>query len=68
MLVSSDAAKALSCVAAGRRAPAGGIRPLRSLRITFSQVSAFSAGLVTSILFNASPPDFRRSLWQPTQY
>ena len=41
---------------AGRGAPAGGIAPVRSLRMTFSQVSACADGFVRSAEASVSPP------------
>jgi hypothetical protein len=54
--------------AAGRGMPAGGIIPARSLRTTFSQVSAWSCILATSSLSSNSPAVCKRWLWQVTQY
>ena len=48
--------------------PDGGIAPTLSLRITFSQVSAFAGMFATSIFSSVKPPVLARSLWQVTQY
>ena len=48
-------------------APRGGIIPVRSLRTTFSATSACASAFATSKLASDRPPDFERSLWQPTQ-
>ncbi len=52
----------------GRRAVAGGIMPLRSLRIIFSVSSPFSSILAASKLTSDRPPALLRSLWHPVQY
>ena len=52
----------------GRGAFGGGIAFVRSLRMTFSHVSAFAEGCSTSTPASERPPVFRRSLWQVTQY
>src|SRR5215467_5962666 len=64
----SDAANASSVAASGRGIPVGGIAPARSLRTTFSQTSVPARTFVRSAVSSASPPVFRRSLWQVTQY
>src|SRR5262249_60333499 len=46
----------------------GGIALVRSLRMTFSHVSAFADGCSTSRPASDRPPVFKRSLWQGTQY
>ncbi len=46
---------------------AGGIALVRSFRTTFSQVSAPAAASVRLRVSRASPPVFKRSLWQETQ-
>ena len=51
----------------GRLAPAGGIMPLRSFRITFSATSALWRGVQVQP-DNARPPALTRSLWQVRQY
>src|SRR5215204_4329717 len=65
---SNDAAMALITAASGRRAPAGGIMPDRSLRIIFSVSSPLSSSLAASKAANEMPPALPRSLWQPAQY
>ena len=45
--------------------PAGGIRPLRSLRTTFSQSSGLSATAATSTPASTRSPACIRVLWQP---
>ena len=56
----------------GRRqaaaAPAGGIMPARTFRMTFSQTSACAATFDRSGASSASSPVFSRWLWQVTQY
>src|ERR1700674_651541 len=52
----------------GRGIPCGGMAPTRSLRITFSQVSAAAGGLVTSAAWRVKPPVRSFSLWHVTQY
>ena len=57
-----------SAASSGRRLPAGGIRPARSLRIIFSVTSSVLAGLRDRrSRASDSPPALARSLWQPTQ-
>ena len=64
---SSDAISACSVASSGRRAPCGGMTPARSLRTTFSHISALFATCATSAFSSTSPPDLRRALWQVTQ-
>src|SRR5580765_5560467 len=68
MDVSRCDASALYVAASGRGAPGGGIALVRSLRMTFSHVSAFAEGCSTSSPASVRPAVFRRSLWQVTQY
>src|SRR5580765_3184073 len=68
MDVSRCDASALYVAASGRGAPGGGMALVRSLRMTFSQVSAFAEGCSTSSPASDSPAVFRRSLWHVTQY
>ena len=46
----------------------GGMVPVRSLRTTFSHVSAPSTTLATSIRSSLTPAVSRRSSWQVRQY
>ena len=48
--------------------PAGGIAPVRSFTITFSQVSASAGIFAGSSVSSMSPAVFSRWLWQVTQY
>src|ERR1043166_7652376 len=66
--VSKYVASALTVAASGRWAFGGGMAPVRSLRMTFSQTSACADGAVRSTPASDRPPVFRRSLWQGTQY
>src|SRR5579863_5761493 len=68
MAVSSEAANPLSALVSGRGNPGGGIKPTRTLRITFSTCSVFCSGCDKSILVQEKPPDFNLSLWHPAQY
>ena len=65
---SSPETKASRVSGAGRRRPGGGIAPLRSLRTTFSQVSAPAATAWTSARSSSRPAVRVRALWQTTQY
>jgi hypothetical protein len=47
----------------GRRAPSGGIAPLRTFRTTFSHI-AVGRGIVRAGSSSARPPVFARWLWQ----
>src|SRR6266850_38516 len=68
MDASSDARKVSNVARSGRGAPLGGIRPARSLRITFSQVSASRAAWAASTFSSVRPPVCSLSLWQVRQY
>ena len=57
-----------SVAASGRGMPAGGMAPVRSLRTTFSQVSAPAGAIGRAQPSSTSPPLFSRSLWHDTQY
>src|SRR5689334_6080821 len=52
----------------GRGKPVGGIMPARSLRTTFSPISACCPRWATSSLSRARFPVNNLALWQPTQY
>ena len=65
---SSHATSACVVASSGRRAPCGGITPARSLRTTFSQISASPDRRDRSSPSSTRPPVFRRALWQVTQY
>ena len=62
MRVSSATASVFNASASGRRAPGGGIMPVRSLRITFSATGAWSTASATSNATRESPPALPRSL------
>src|SRR6185369_17423281 len=68
MDVSRYEASRVDVAVSGRGAPDGGIAFVRSLRMTFSQVSALAEGRSTSRPANDRPPVLRRSLWQVRQY
>ena len=46
----------------------GGIVPVCTLRITFSQTSALAPGFAMSTRSSMRPAVFTRSLWHVTQY
>ena len=52
----------------GRGAPAGGMAPAPTFRMTFSQVAGSAAGRVRSAPCRLRPAAFWRSLWHPAQY
>ena len=62
MRVSSASASPVSTCGSGRRAPGGGIMPSRSLRITFSPMTALSTTLAASNDASDNVPAFARSL------
>src|ERR1700722_11591774 len=68
MLVSSDTANAFIAAASGFGMPGGGIKPARTLRITFSAWSAFFSGCARSSCVQEKFPDFSFSLWQAREY
>src|SRR5258707_833270 len=68
MAVSRYVASELYVGWSGRGRPAGGIAPVRSLRITFSHTSALAGTFAKSILSSIRPAVFSFSLWQVTQY
>ncbi len=65
----SSAEVSASIVAAsGRREPAGGIMPARSLRIIFSMTSGCSWAFIALKSASTRPPALPRALWQVAQY
>ena len=64
---SSAAVKVSAAARSGRGRPAGGIWPARSLRTTFSSVSACAPTRARSTWSSSSSAVRRRSLWQVTQ-
>jgi hypothetical protein len=64
---SHETSSATDCLS-GRFAPAGGMRPPRSLRMAASHISASAAMLSGDIASNARPPDLILLLWQPKQF
>jgi hypothetical protein len=65
--VSMAPAKPSSIARSGRRAPAGGMRPARTLRTTFSQVSGSAPARSGDSPWSDRLPVFSVSLWQVTQ-
>ena len=65
--VSNHESRARRSSIAGCGMLGGGIMPVRSLRTTFSQVSAPSPGLATSASSNVKPAVLSFWLWQVTQ-
>ena len=65
--VSSEVAKASMAAGAGRGRPSGGICPARSLRTTFSRISALPGTSPISSRSSMRPPVCSRSLWQVMQ-
>ncbi len=68
IVVSSAWTNASTRDASGRRAPAGGIMPSRSLRMIFSVMAGVVAAVAASKEASDRPPALPRSLWQATQY
>ena len=64
---SIDVTNASLVGASGCRAPAGGMSPPRTLRTTFSQISAEPATSSTLMLSSVSPAVLRRWLWHDVQ-
>src|SRR5262245_66561254 len=54
--------------ASGRGAPAGGISPLGSLRMTFSHCAGLEPGVAASAGFSEKPAAFTLAWWQVAQY
>ena len=67
IVVSSQATKPSRVAASGRGMPAGGIAPVRTLRMTFSQAPASAGTRDRSSVSSARPPVFSRWLWHETQ-
>src|SRR5476649_184864 len=68
IFVSSDSRNALVVTASGRRAPGGGIMPVRSLRIIFSATSGRCAIVAASKPASTSSPECIFSLWHDAQF
>ena len=67
MAVSIALANASSVARAGLGIPAGGISPARTLRMTFSQISASASTRSSETVSSARPPVCVRELWQVMQ-
>src|SRR5262245_58936151 len=67
-VAASVVTKARLAAASGLAAPSGGIMPTRTLRITFSQVSAWAGASASVSVSSVNPAALTRSLWQVTQY
>src|SRR5580658_2324399 len=68
MEVSRKAVRLSKAGLSGRGNPCGGIAPTCSLRMTFSQVSAFFGTSLRFAAWRERPPVRSLSLWQVTQY
>src|SRR5580698_6317732 len=68
MEVSRKAVRLSKAGLSGRGNPWGGMAPTFSLRITFSQVSAFFGTSLRLAAWSERPPVRSLSLWQVTQY
>ncbi len=65
---SNDDTIAVITAASGRRAPAGGIMPARSLRMIFSVSAGSCTSFAASKPASDRSPALPRSLWQVAQY
>src|SRR5262245_55576305 len=68
MAASSECLKASIVAWSGRGIPCGGIRPARSLTMTFSHSRAWDERFVRSRLLSTRFPVLSLSLWHETQY
>src|SRR5947199_3197653 len=66
--ISIEDAKASTLALSGLGIPSGGIAPARTLRITFSHISACAGTFERSAVSSVKPAIFVFELWHVTQY